>query len=318
MTINVAIKCPEGLVLGADSLVSLTDSGGKTVAYAPRTRKIFRLGRLPAGLLLNGSVAMPGGRTIEDIVAEFGDSADCPSAAEPCDLQEVTRALRDFLAARIASGRPAMQLILGGYSRGKPGIRYGELYTITWDRDSDGEIRAAYTTDTDFGYIVGGQPTAINRFLAGFDRPTLSVMLDAWARTFETVKQYILDQLAASGATVPPAAWDIPLPPPSVFLPWSPLSSYTLGETVPDPDELLDEVLKKSRALYEPPLGFFSLPMAIDLAWHLMLMAYAESNYLPRLPVVGSRLTIATVTRDHGFEHVWSGEPGVSGPNIPR
>ena len=44
MTINIAVKCPQGIALGTDSLVSLLTKDGLATAFSPFYRKLFRLG----------------------------------------------------------------------------------------------------------------------------------------------------------------------------------------------------------------------------------------------------------------------------------
>jgi hypothetical protein len=69
-----------------------------------------------------------------------------------------------------------------------------------------------------------------------------------------------------------------------------------------------------SRMPYKPAYGFFSLPMAIHFTWHMLQIAYVESNFLLQLPAVGSELEIATVTRRNGFARYYRAEPGVPEP----
>lgn len=311
MTINVAVKCPEGIVLGADSLVTLMGSDGRAMGFVPLTRKLFALGKLPAGVLMNGDIATGSGATVEEIITEFAEQK-CDPAGPSFDLERVVRDLRDFMAAQAGPGpRRDVQLIVGGYSRGKTGVRYGEIYTITWDEFSDGAVDSPYVTDTAFGYVVGGQANAIHRFLAGFDPATASMMIDAWPKLYDAVRDYVLGEVERRGQAVPAAARDIPMPPPSVLLPWSPFSAFTPNpaQNYDNPVALIREIVGASRSGYRPPFAYFSLPVAVNFTWHLMLMAYAESNYLPRLPAVGSNLVLATVTRAGGFQRVWSREP---------
>jgi hypothetical protein len=44
MTINVAIKCPEGIVMGADSLVTISTDDGAVASIIPYYSKLFKIG----------------------------------------------------------------------------------------------------------------------------------------------------------------------------------------------------------------------------------------------------------------------------------
>ena len=108
----------------------------------------------------------------------------------------------------------------------------------------------------------------------------------------------------AAKSNVPPSviepATDVP--------PWGWLSDFQLDPaTVPGYERLLHGVAQAARGRAEPFWQFLSLPMAVNFVWHMLLLACADSTYFPRLPTVGSGLTIATVTRHGGFEEVWAG-----------
>ena len=313
MTINVAIKCPEGVVLGTDGLITLFGRDKQVpLAFASRYKKLFQVAQLPIGVMLNGDIAIYRGQTFEDIVAEFGEER---SSVATFDLREVTGELRDFVRAKIRNGpRPGVQLIVGGYSRGMKSVRYGEVYTITWDEDSDGEIESLYATDTDFGYVVGGAPSPVDRFILGYDRGCVDDMLDRWEGLYQRTRDYIFAELERRGHVVPKKHRDIDVPSALEVAPWSLLSDYQLDpDNIPGEQALLTQITKLARWRYQPPFGLFSLPMAVNFAWHLLCIAYAESNFTPRLPAVGSQLTVATVTRDGKFEIVWSEEPNIVG-----
>jgi hypothetical protein len=313
MTINVAVKCPEGVVLGTDGLITLFGANKQVpVAFASRYKKLFQIGALPVGVMLNGDVAIHRGQTFEDIVAEFGEQA---GDRAQFDLRELVGELARFVTDKVGTGpRPNVQLIAGGYSRRKRGVRYGEVYTLTWDEDSDAEIESLYATDTDFGYVVGGAPSPVDRFVLGYDRRTVDDFMARWSDLFHQTRDYIFAELERSGHTVPPDKRDIQEPSVMEVTAWSLLSDYTLDpERLPASREsLLTAITKQARWRYRPPFGLFSLPMAINFAWHLLLIAYAESNFTPHLPVVGSELTVATITRDGRFNVVWCEEPNIA------
>jgi len=77
MTINVAVKCPEGVVMGADSLITLAGDNDSISSMIPYYSKLFQIGHsanpennYSAGIMLNGDVIVCG-KTIEEHVIEF-------------------------------------------------------------------------------------------------------------------------------------------------------------------------------------------------------------------------------------------------------
>ena len=99
MTINVVVKCPLGIVVGADSLVTVVNAQG-VVAQAWRHRKIFPLGGLSAAVLVNGSTVI-NGQIIEDIIAEFVTERGLNVREAVYDLETVSEWLADFVDDKI-------------------------------------------------------------------------------------------------------------------------------------------------------------------------------------------------------------------------
>ena len=306
MTINIAVKCPQGIALGTDSLVTLLTKDGLATAFSPFYRKLFRLGSLPVGIMLNGDIATGRGHTFEDVISEFAETS---AAAGAYDLSELTLKLRDFIATRLDPNvRPGLQLIVAGYSVGKPSVRYGEVYTIDWDTDSDGEISSEFATDQGLGVAIGGQRAPVDRFLRGADSTLAGLLIDGWEGTYNRTRDYVLAEVTRAGGRVPAALKDLPPPSPTDVPPWGWLSDFQIDPAkVPPYDRLLHNVAQAARGRAEPFWQFLSLPMAVNFVWHMLLLACADSTYFPRLPTVGSGLTIATVTRHGGFEEVWAG-----------
>ncbi len=243
MTINVAVKCPDGVVLGTDSLVSVMASdpapGVGTVApraFATNYRKLFQIGRLPVGVLLNGQTAIRG-QTVEDIIAEFALSTGATREDITFDLREVTDQLLEFINGKLGNrGRAALQLIVGGYSRGTGGFRYGEIYAITWP---EGKVEDPYPGDAEFGAYWGGQVEPIYRFISGFDRVTDLDMVAHWKNVYERIRDYVLEEVERSGVAVPESARSLPAPPLSRANPWYMLSEYDIASADSNKVELL-------------------------------------------------------------------------------
>ena len=142
MTINVVIKCPDGIVMGADSLVSLVASDDTISSIIPYYNKLFPIGNsidstgnFAAGAMLNGAGSI-GGRTIEDIIDEFGEEYPKTHPVDNYSLQQLATDLGDKIQKLIdttVEGRnPLLEIIIGGYSKGEKagGKRYGEIYSL--------------------------------------------------------------------------------------------------------------------------------------------------------------------------------------------
>lgn len=331
MTINVLVKCPEGIVLGADSLVSLTVRGEESskkeevAALITDVRKIFQIGRLPVGVLLNGVTAVQG-QTVEDILAEYAEKLSPDIKDGPFKLGDVAQGLGQFVQTKFsAESTSSLQLILGGFSRGRTDCRYGEAYTIDWP---GGRCQEQYPGDRAFGVILGGHPDPIYRFLFGFDRLAIDRVLrgdppgtgnQGWSDVFTQVRDYIVQAIEERSGAVPDSVKEMRPPGMARVLPWRMLSSYDPAKESPPAgdnadavyDAMLRRVVDGGRGRYQVNYGYFSLAMAVNFTWHLLQMAYMESNFTARLPVVGSQLRIAVVTRDEGFRSIWRGPAGL-------
>ena len=320
MTINVAVKCPAGLVLGADSLLSVVIAGQGPTAFMPYHCKLFQVGKLPVGVLFNGDSRVEA-QTIEDLLAEFGD---LERASDDFALAELIEELRDFVTGKISPQRaPDLQLIVAGFSQRPGSSRYGELFTLTWSAGRgtppQGRIERLYQGDRGqqaFGPYFGGRPDPVYRFMAGFDRFTvLDLIGPRWDALYQQTRDYVFKQIEQAGGTVPDSVRDLPAPGYHDVPPWSLISEYDLNRepnAVIDPREFPTRVTELSWLRYAPDYSFFSLRLAVEFTWHMLLLPYAESSFMNRLPVVGSELQIATITRERGFKLVWRGLPGIS------
>lgn len=313
MTINVAVKCPGGLVLGTDSLVSVVRDGGgegeapRALALVPHHRKLFQLGRLQAGVLLNGDISVRG-RRVEDMLTEFANQQRWDPTSY--DLGQVVKALSTHLKARFRGVRaPALQLIVAGYSPAKPQDEYGEIYKLTWPA---GTLEQLYAGDQRFGSVYGGDPDPIFRFLYGFDRQTAGALFLNWDGLYGQTRDYIIEHLEKGGVAIPDGLKDLPRPHIRSVQPWQLLSDFDLGDRKLSTEQLFEGITEDSQHEYASAFLYYSLGMAVNFTWHMLMIAYAASNFFLRLPVVGSELRIATITRERGFQRVWEGVPGIA------
>jgi hypothetical protein len=129
MTINVAVKCPDGIIMGTDSLVTLATDDGTVSSIIPYYSKLFSLGNFThsdnnyaAGAMLNGAASIAG-RTIEDMIVEFVEEYPKVQQSDSYSLQQLSTDLGNKIQTYVnttSSGKnPLLEIIIGGYSRGK-------------------------------------------------------------------------------------------------------------------------------------------------------------------------------------------------------
>jgi hypothetical protein len=314
MTVNVAVKCPDGIVMGADSLVTIS-AGGPPIALIPYYGKLFPLGDYAAAAMINGAGSV-GGRDIQTVVEEFASSYGEP--AGDYSLADLAESLRDFvqneIQIRAAGQNPLMEIIVGGYSRGTraEGKVYGEIYSLKWE-NGPGAVRAKYVADEEFGVHYGGQPQALDRFHYGFDDWSLGRMLERRAALFEQGQDYILGYLRERGHNIP-ASLRAPMPRLNQFNVLSLVSDFEFGETA---GETIKKVKDGTVERFYTMERFFSLQVAIDYCVFLMSCAYAVNNFTYTLPGVGSEATVLSITRRDGVRYEKSWETRAPELSIP-
>lgn len=299
MTINVAIKCPSGVVLGADGLVTIS-AGGPPISLVPYYAKLFALGDYAAGAMLNGAGSI-GGRDVQSIVSDFAETCDAPE--DDYSLEFLARALRDHVQKEIrdraAGQNPLLEIIVGGYSRGlgAEGRIYGELYSLKWE-NAIGVVRSKYNRDEEFGIHYGGQPQALDRFQYGLDDWTIAHMLEKRRALFDRVQDYIIEHLKQKGHRIR-VGHRAPFPDIETFNVLGLVSDFEFGAT---PGETVKNVKEGASQRFPTMERFFSLQMAVDYCAFLMSCAYAVNNFTYMVPGVGSETSVGAVTRDGGFE----------------
>ena len=99
MTINVAVKCPEGIVLGCDSLTTITDDSGNIITSIPYTSKLFSLGDskkpgkdFAVAVMTNGFNSI-GGTRVEDIIEEYQETYSKKYSAEEYCVADMSERL---------------------------------------------------------------------------------------------------------------------------------------------------------------------------------------------------------------------------------
>ncbi len=188
MTIVVAVKVNDGLVLAADSTVSV--HGGPT-GQPPGILKTYDYGRklshikdYPIGTLSWG-VSLLGSRTIESIISEyeFGLPAVRDGTAKGFTVRAIADQLRDFLRERYEAQygpftpgqQPSLGVLVSGYS---DGAYFPEQYWFEFpampdvqNRRPDGE-----NGEPNLGVDWFGLTDAISRLIKGADHRLAQVL----------------------------------------------------------------------------------------------------------------------------------------------
>jgi hypothetical protein len=311
MTINVAIKCPEGVVMGADSLVTIATDTGSVASTIPYYSKLFKIESpgdpkkgYAAGAMLNGFGEV-GERTVEDILEEFGENYPNMQQQDNYSLQQLAtdlgKEIQKIIDIDLKGKNPMLEIIIGGFSRGEKagGRRNGEIYSLFWSY-LPCRLRIIYGKDTEFGTYYGGQPKIIDRFQYGMDDNMILRMMHRRENLFNQARDYILNELRKNGVAIPDSMTTISVPKQlKEFDIYSLISDYAIGKT---PGENVKNIKEGSMGKLETMEKFLSLQAAVNYCTFLMSCSYAENAFTYVIPTVGSEMRIASVTRDEGFK----------------
>jgi hypothetical protein len=178
MTICIAVRVSEGLVLAADSLTTITDASGQIVQNFPHAQKVSQIGDYPIGTLTwgMGSVAsLP----IDNLVAEFSETLTLYEEVrhrEGVTVADVAQRLFDFVKERYdsyyrdnAQSKPEpLGMALGGYSTG---AHFPDVYSFMLPGDSAPASCSNDAADGTPQFLVKwfGQTEPLNRLMNGAD-----------------------------------------------------------------------------------------------------------------------------------------------------
>jgi len=269
MSLGIAFKGPEGIVLAADSRVTLTaqvqpiqaqlGQAQPQVLLIPATydnaTKLLRVseqdyvGAVTYGL---GALGQQEPRTAHSFIPEFEEELKSAGVAR-LSVKDFADRLSDFFMRQWRSVMPQnyqgpdMAFLVGGYDDGAPYGRVFELYIPS--RPSPTEQNAS-----GFGIVWGGQRQFTDRIIQGFD-----------------------DQL------------------PSIVL--NHLNLPTSQEQA-----LRDHL--KSQLTARIPFAFLPLQDCVDLSMALIQITIAIQSWLVDVRGVGGAIDIATITRTKGFQPI--------------
>lgn len=334
MTINVAVKCPEGIVLGCDSLTTITDNSGNIINAIPYTSKLFSLGNsrepekdFAVAVMTNGFNSI-GGTRVEDIVEEYQEIYAKKHSAEEYCVADISERLINHIQYYINSSLKQernidLEIIIAGFSKDKIQTRtnskknkslyghnssnknrYGEIYSYIWENKPNSRKRILPSIDREFFTLYGGQPRALDRFIYGIDDWILDRMLEQKDWLYKQIRGYIYNELKRTK--------DIPeilkVNPPKSISQYNIFQLFSNGRPGKTPGETIKNIKEGMKGLKLNVMeSQFSLQTAINYCCFLMSCAYALSAFTFITPVVGSEMRVGSITRNEGFKfrRVW-------------
>jgi len=172
MSLGIVIKAPEGLVLAADSRLTLTAQAPNSpplhVNFDNAT-KLLSFGRpnISVGVVTYGQAAI-GLRTAQSFVPEF--EAKLAENRKRLPIQEFAQKFSEFYMQQWTTAMPAdyvgpnMTFVVAGFNEGEP---YGKVFIIDIPKKPDPV--AQQTGEGDFGIVWGGQREIVDRLIQGYD-----------------------------------------------------------------------------------------------------------------------------------------------------
>jgi hypothetical protein len=266
MSLGIAFKGPEGIVLAADSRVTLTQAltVGTQVFVVPSTydnaTKLLiipsqdYIGAITFGL---GAIGTTAQRTAHSFVPEFDTALKQANGAGRLSVEQFADQLSKFFLWQWHSeGMPAassytgdeMIFLVGGYDSGAP---HGRVFQFTIPK---APIPDEQMLGNNFGMVWGGQREFVDRLMTGFD-----------------------DSLPV-------------------------LVQNHLGLTVPQKDALVAHL--KANLNAKIPYAFLPLQDCVDLSIFLIRTTISIQQLGTGLRGVGGSIDAAIVTRTGGFQPV--------------
>lgn len=198
MSLGIAFKGPEGIVLAADSRVTLSrkfQSDGEAQIISStfdNATKLLRVngqdyvGAVTFGL---GAIGSQQFRTAHSFIPEF-EAELANKDTSRLNVQEFAKRLSSFYMDRWKDAQmsdpwpgPPMVFLVGGYDEGKP---YGQVFEIVIPHTPEPIEKQA---ETDFGMTWGGQREFADRLLQGFDSEVLMAIREKLKLTDQQLKE---------------------------------------------------------------------------------------------------------------------------------
>jgi hypothetical protein len=201
MSLGIAFKGPEGIVLAADSRVTLTAQGqlgGQNIVYPAsydNATKLLRVanqnyvGVVTYGL---GVIGQAEPRTAHSLLPEF-EAALAKEKVERLPVREFADRLSTFFMQQWSASMPTpytgqdMVFLIGGYDEAAP---YGKVFEMSIPGSPD----PREWHDNGFGITWGGKREFTDRIIQGFD-PTLPQLVSNFLKLTEEQKNQLEQHL---------------------------------------------------------------------------------------------------------------------------
>jgi len=206
MTICVSVRIPEGLILAADSVVSLegtvsTPQGQATgiLQTFDFANKITRIKDYPVGVMSWG-IASISDRSIQSLIMEWEHDYPLLKDNETFSVRQIADGLQRFITERYdkayppSGNRPKLGFFVGGYSHGQ---FFSDQYNCGFpDKPSWQEVRPNKPDGSpSFGANWFGQIDAVTRLVHGFDRQGINELVKRGADK-DIVQKWIDDHVS--------------------------------------------------------------------------------------------------------------------------
>jgi hypothetical protein len=194
MTLVIALKVGDGIVLGADSASTVMIGDQYHNSYF-NAEKLFNVRKgIPVGALTYGLGGLAG-RSIaslaKDLRLRFSDptQGDWHLPPETYSVEEVVRKMKKFFFDEIyepqfrgkgALNGVTMGFIVGGYSAGK---KSAEIWEIVMDKGSEVAVQQVAGPDLGWSIYWRGQTEAVQRLIRGWSPQTLQSLEEAGLET---------------------------------------------------------------------------------------------------------------------------------------
>ena len=217
MSLGIVFKGPEGIVLAADSRVTLTSELRQpntqpmllASTYDSATKLLKVGGQDHVAAVTYGAGALDGGgapRTAHSYIPEFEAELVNTGHGGRLAVQYFAQRLSDFFqglwqAANMPANSTPMVFLIGGFDEGEP---YGRVFRVQVPNQLTPEEQNA----NDFGVTWGGQMEIVQRLLNGLDLAVPQHIQQALQLTDQQTQQ-LMDQVRS----------EVALPIPYAFLP---------------------------------------------------------------------------------------------------
>jgi len=176
MSLGVVLKGPEGVVLAADSRVTLQAPDQASGMVVPvnydNATKLLSFIKQPFVAAVTYGAAVIGTRTAHSLLPEFEvqlPTCDTEGIGERLGVEEFAKKLSDFYLQQWRSAMPKdykgadMTFVVGGFDKDEP---YGTVFLLEVPSSPKPVPRSP---GTEFGITWGGQLSIASRIIQGFD-----------------------------------------------------------------------------------------------------------------------------------------------------